>query len=343
MGYQYDRVAYVDASALHGDSIYSLAREIENQPCVEKAAAAYSLFCERQSGDCVLVPGNPRELFNCANLFFAEGGLVETMGLKIVRGRDFKRLNHKGWTQEMLVDEKFAKKMKEVAGIDDVVGKQFINSSVGDEYPLTVVGIVKNFKLGSLVSGEERPMMVANGNVFTHYIMIKLQSITPDNLQAVQQVCDRLYPDAELQVKLYGNELADSYHETKHTRDLIMIGCLASLLITLIGLIGYVRDEVQRRSRELAIRKVMGAGVSELQGLFLRSIALIAIPSVIVGVALGWFFSRMLMEQFADKISLSWFVFTACALFVLLVIAAIVLLQTYRVATSNPVNYLKTE
>ena len=241
------------------------------------------------------------------------------------------------------MDEKFAKKMKEVAGIDDVVGKQFINSSVGDEYPLTVVGIVKNFKLGSLVSGEERPMMVANGNVFTHYIMIKLQSVTPDNLQAVQQVCDRFYPDAELNVKLYSNELADSYQETKHTRDLIMIGCLASLLITLIGLIGYVRDEVQRRSRELAIRKVMGAGVSELQGLFLRNIALIAIPSIIVGVALGWFFSRMLMEQFADKISLSWFVFTACALFVLLVIVAIVLLQTYRVATSNPVNYLKTE
>ena len=58
---------------------------------------------------------------------------------------------------------------------------------------------------------------------------------------------------------------------------------------------------------------------------------------------MGWFFSRMLMEQFADKISLSWLVFTACALFVLLVIAAIVLLQTYRVATCNPVNYLKTE
>ncbi len=343
MGYQYDRVAYVNVSALHGDSIYSLAREIENLPCVEKAAAAYSLFCERQSGDNVLVPGNPRELFNCANLFFAEGGLVETMGLQIVRGRDFKRLNHKGWTQEMLVDEKFAKKMKEVAGIDDVVGKQFINSSVGDEYPLTVVGIVKNFKLGSLVSRDERPMMVANGNVWTHYIMIKLQSITSENLQAVQQVCDRLYPDAELNVKLYSNELADSYQETKHTRDLIMIGCLASLLITLIGLIGYVRDEVQRRSRELAIRKVMGATISELQGLFLRSIAMIAIPSIIVGTVLGWYFSDMLMEQFAEKIEFSWLVFAACALFELLIIAAIVLLQTYRVATSNPVNYLKTE
>ena len=88
MGYQYDEVAYVNVSALHGDSIYSLAREIENLPCVAKTAAAYSLFCERQSGDNVLVPGNPQELFNCANMFFAEGGLVETMGLQIARGRD---------------------------------------------------------------------------------------------------------------------------------------------------------------------------------------------------------------------------------------------------------------
>ena len=96
-------------------------------------------------------------------------------------------------------------------------------------------------------------------------------------------------------------------------------------------------------SRELAIRKVMGAGVGELQALFLRSIALIAIPSIIVGVALGWYFSNLLMEQFADKIPLVWYVFAACALFVLFIIAAIVLLQTHRVTTSNPVNYLKTE
>ena len=144
-------------------------------------------------------------------------------------------------------------------------------------------------------------------------------------------------------MKLYSNEMADQYQETQRTRDLVMIGCMASLLITLIGLIGYVRDEVQRRSRELAIRKVMGAGVGEVQGLFLRSIAVIALPSIAVGVALGWYFSTLLMEQFADKVALTWLVFAACALFVLLVIAAVVLLQTYRVATSNPVNYLKTE
>ncbi|MBQ7495685.1 MAG: ABC transporter permease [Bacteroidaceae bacterium] len=343
MGYQYDKVAYVNVSALHGDSIYSLAREIENLPCIAKTAAAYSLFCERQSGDNVLVPGNPQEVFNCANMFFAESGLVETMGLQIVHGRDFERLNHQGWQPEMLVDEHFAEKMKNVAGIDDVVGRQFVNSSLGTQYPLTVVGVVKNFTLGSLVSREERPIMVVNGNVFTHYIMMKLQSITPENLAAVQQLCNRLYPDAELNVKLYSNEMADQYQETQHTRDLVMIGCIAALLITLIGLIGYVRDEVQRRSRELAIRKVVGATVGEVQLLFGRSIALIALPSIVVGMALGWYLSTLLMQQFAYKVALTWNVFAADALFVLLVIAAVVFIQTRRVACDNPVEYLKKE
>ncbi|MBQ6433289.1 MAG: ABC transporter permease [Bacteroidaceae bacterium] len=343
MGYQYDKVAYVNVSALHGDSIYSLAREIENLPCVERTAAAYSLFCNRQSGDNVLVPGNPQELFNCANMFFAEGGLVETMGLQIVRGRDFERVNHQGWQPEMLVDEHFAQKMKEVAGIDDVIGQQFINSSLGNQYPLTVVGIVKDFTLGSLVSREERPIMIANGNVFTHYVMMKLQRVTPENITTVQQLCDRLYPDAELTVKLYSNEMADQYQETQRTRDLVMIGCIASLLITLIGLIGYVRDEVQRRSRELAIRKVIGATMSEVQLLFARSIAVIALPSIAVGVALGWYLSTLLMQQFAYKVALSWTVFALDALIIILIIAAVVFIQTRRVANDNPVEYLKKE
>ena len=243
----------------------------------------------------------------------------------------------------MLVDENFARKMKEVAGIDDVVGRQFSHTSLGREYPLTVVGVVKNFTMGSLIYREERPMMVTNGNVWTHFIMIRLQSITPENIKAVQQRCDKMYPDAELNVKLYKNELADQYTETHNTRDLIMIGCIATLLITLIGLIGYIRDEVQRRTRELAIRKVFGASVSELQSMFVRSIAWIALPTIVIGAILGYALSQLLMEQFPDRTGLPWWTFAGAALVVLLIIMAVVIIQTYRVALKNPVESIKTE
>ena len=342
LGYEYKNVAYIEI-ANPSDSTFVLSREIEKLPCVESTSTAYALFFSEQSGNNVMLPNNPKQLFNFACLYWAEPSIVQTLGLTVVQGRIPAQRTNPGWEPEAIVDEKFAKQLKEHTGWDDVIGQTILSTEFGDKIPLTIACVVKDFYLGTLVNPDDRPAMMVNGNIYANYILIKLNALTSDNLTAVGQLCNKLYPDAELVVKSYATELADSYHETQHTRDLIMIGCLASLLITLIGLIGYVRDEVQRRSRELAIRKVMGAGVGELQGLFLRSIALIAVPSIIVGAVLGWYFSTMLMEQFADKIPLLWYVFIACALFVLLIIATIVLIQTHRVATSNPVNYLKTE
>ena len=342
LGYDYQNVVYIEIPE-QSDSTFTLAREIEKLPCVKSAATAYSLFLHTQSGNNVMLPGKPEMLFNFGCLYWMEPSIVETMGLEVVQGKLPERLGHPGWTQEAIVDEAFAERLKAHTGWENVIGQSIVSTEWGDELVFTIAAVVKNFTLGTLTNIEDRPALMFNGNIYAKYILVRLHDLTPENLTKVQQLCDTHFPDAELLVKRYADELAANYRETQHTRDLIMIGCLASLLITLIGLVGYVRDEVQRRSRELAIRKVMGAGVGELQGLFLCSIALIAIPSIVIGVGLGWYFSTMLMEQFADKIMLSWHVFGACALFVLLIIAAIVLLQTHRVATSNPVNYLKTE
>ncbi|MBQ9646031.1 MAG: ABC transporter permease [Prevotella sp.] len=345
LGYDYEDVAYIEI-ANPSDSTFVLAREMEKLPCVASTSTAYSLFLANQSGNNVMLPGDPKQLFNFACMYFVEPSIIKTMGLTMLQGTVPEQRTRPGWNPEVIIDEQFARQLKEHTGWDDVIGQTILSTEFGNDIPLTIACVVKDFQLGTLAGADERPAMMISGNIYAKYILIKLHALTSgiaNPLQQVQQVCDRLYPDADLNVKLYAHELADSYRETQHTRDLIMIGCLASLLITLIGLIGYVRDEVQRRSRELAIRKVMGATVGEVQGLFIRSIALIAIPSIILGVALGWYLSTLLMEQFAEKIQLVWYVFAASGLFALIVIVAVVYMQTYRVATSNPVNYLKTE
>ena len=342
LGYPYKDVVYIEMPQ-QTDTTFTLAREIEKLPCVKSATTAYSLFLQHQSGNNVMLPGKPEMLFNFGCLYFMEPSIVETMGLKVVQGKLPERLEHPGWTTEVIVDERFAERLKAHTGWESVVGQRIVSTEWGDEIVFTIAAVVGNFTLGTLTDIDDRPAMMICGNIHAKYILVRLHHLTPESLADVQRLCDRRFPDAELQVKRYSDELADSYRETKHTRDLIMIGCLASLLITLIGLIGYVRDEVQRRSRELAIRKVMGSTAGQLQALFLRSIAFIALPSVIIGVALGWYFSTLLMEQFAEKAPLLWYVFALDAVIVLLVIGMVVLLQTRRVANNNPVDYLKTE
>ena len=342
LGYDYKDVAYISIN-FQGDEPYSFAREIEKMPCVESATCAYSLFCSRQNGDNAMIPDNPHELFNCANMMFAGSSLVETMGLELVEGEGFSTLSHSGWMEELLVDENFAQKIKEIVGWDDVIGRYIINATVGNKYPVKIVGVVKNFTIGSLVMPDTRPMMVINGNVLANYILIRFDHLTPENVMKVQELCDSMYPDRDFIVKPYANELASGYTETLRTRNLITIGSIASLLIMLIGLIGYVRDEVQRRSKELAIRKVLGANLIELQGLFVRSIAIIALPSVLTGSCLGYYLSTILMEQFPDKIALSLWMFAVSALSVLLLTLIVILIQTYKVALANPVESIRTE
>jgi putative ABC transport system permease protein len=342
MGYAYDNVAYIEI-AHPTDSTFTLAREIEKLSCVESTSTAYSLFIQPQSGNNVILPDDSRQLFNYTSLYFAEASIVKTMQLTLLKGNGFTPVNHAGWEPEVLVDERFAEQLKANTGWDDVLGKTILSTEIGEQSPLTIVGVVKNFTIGSLICPDTRPAMMFNGNVFANYILVKFHQLSAENIQAVQQLCNRLYPDAELNVKPYAFEILDSYQDTQRTRDLISIGCFASLLITLIGLIGYIRDEIQRRTRELAIRKVLGADISELQGLFFRSIAAIALPSILVGVGLGYYLSELLMQQFPDKVSLSWWVFLLDAIVVLLIISVVIYLQTHRIALKNPIESIRTE
>lgn len=343
MGYEYDNLVYVYVGMLDGKDIYNLAREMETLPCVESASAVYSLLCEFQNGDNVELPDDSRAYFNYANLLFQEYNIVQTMGLELVRGEGFSQIDKYGWRQEAIVDENFAGRMKETLGWDDVIGKQIINSSIGKKYPLTIVGVVKDFTVGTLLKQDARPIIMANGSVETSKIVVRLNNISKENILALQQICDRLHEDADLRVNLYSAEFTEAYQDVRNVRNLIGIGCLAALLITLVGLIGYIRDEVQRRMRELAIRKVLGAGLRELQALFLRSIAVIALPAVALGLAFGYYLSRMLLQQFPDKVALLWWPFALVALIVGAIAITIVLLLTYRAALKNPVENIKTE
>ena len=345
MGYAYDDVAYIEIAP----------REIEKLPCVECTSTAYSLFIQNQSGNNVILPNDSRQLFNYASLYWAEASIVKTMQLTLLQGKGktmqltllqgkgFTPVTHPGWDPEVLVDERFAEQLKANTGWDDVLGKSILSTEIGEKYPLTIVGVVKNFTIGSLICPDTRPAMMFNGNVFANYILVKFHQLSAEHVEAVQQLCHRLDPDAELNVKPYAFEILDSYQDTQRTRNLISIGCFASLLITLIGLIGYIRDEIQRRTRELAIRKVLGADIAELQGLFFRSIVVIALPSILVGVGLGYYLSELLMQQFPDKISLSWWIFLLDALVVLLIISVVIYLQTHRIALKNPIESIRTE
>ena len=122
-----------------------------------------------------------------------------------------------------------------------------------------------------------------------------------------------------------------------------MIGGLVALMIALIGLTGYLAGEIARRQKEIAIRKVNGAKITDVLKLFHTDILRVALPAVMIGAIGAWYVARLWLEQFSEKATLSPIIFVGGALSVIVVILSVVCIDCYRVASSNPVNYLKTE
>ena len=111
----------------------------------------------------------------------------------------------------------------------------------------------------------------------------------------------------------------------------------------LMGLIGYTADEVRRRSKEIAIRKVNGAEASSILELLSKDILVVALPAVILGSLATWYINGVWMVQFAELIPLGWIVYLL-VLFVFLVInVGCVLWKSWRIANENPVNSIKSE
>ena len=114
-------------------------------------------------------------------------------------------------------------------------------------------------------------------------------------------------------------------------------------LINILRSKQYTTDEVRRRSKEIAIRKVNCAEASGILEMLSRDILVVAAPAVVIGTVLAWYVNGMWMEQFAERIPVSWAVYVLVVMANLVIIVACVLWKSWRIANENPVNSIKSE
>lgn len=340
LGYDHHNVAYIIKSGeLTADQFHTLSIEIGKMPFVESSATMYMPFCNGASGDNITLPGQDKVLFNCANLFCVEPEMFDVLKMTVVEGELYKSVPDL-WDTRAMVDENFAARLKSLTGWETVIGQKICNSSFGDK-EIEISGVFKNIKVGSLLTPETRPCMMINGHAWSYTINIRLNEITADNMNAIRQKANELFPGQNITVDDLTMDMGEFYHDIERIRDLIVIGCIATLLISIIGLIGYINDEVQRRSRELAIRKVNGASVWQLQKLFLRSVVHIALPSLLAGAGVGYYLSAEMLTQFPDKIDLSILIFAGSIVIIATIITIVVTARTYKIASDDPTDNLK--
>lgn len=344
-GYDYENLAYASANSLDTAQRKVALQEIARLPEVSQITYTCTLPFDIASGDNISLPGEDRELFNSIDMYYAGESFFDVMGIRIVDGKNFNPALKAD--EEVMISRSFAKKMENTAGwTGSPVGKQICVTShdYGIGKAQTICGVFEDFRPGTLQSKDNRPIAIFySPTIVWGAYLIKFQKITPEALQKVEKTLQSIAPNKEIHAYSYKNELVDSYTNIKNFRDSVFVGGLVILAIVFIGLIGYTTDEVNRRRKEIAIRRINGALLPDIESVFLKDVIKIAVPSAIIGLLLAWKVAINWQEQLSEKAPLSWYLFVAAFVLVLAVILIVSAYNVRRVANDNPVNSLKSE
>ena len=339
-GYDYSTLGSVLKDGVSSEQCLLAMEELRKLSCVKGVTMAYANLTEHQSGDNIYLPGSERENMNIADLYYVGDGYFDVMGIPIISGRTF--TEQADTLREVMVSRQFEERMKQIAGWERAVGKQIICTSF--EGPYTIVGVYEDTRIGSITNPDTRPSICYYSRKpdRMHYILIRFQSM--DGLEEANKLVKELMSDnPDIAVTPYNQMVTELYTDAHRFRTTVMIGGLVALLIALIGLVGYLAGEIGRWQKEIAIRKVNGATIADVLRLFQTDILRVVLPAVVIGAAGAWYVARLWLEQFSEKTALSPLIFIGGAALVTAVILTVVCLGCYRVASSNPVDYLKND
>ena len=344
-GYDYKNLYYFDLFDGDRQAQVRAVETLKRLPEVSGVAASYNLPYMGSNGDNVSLPEDDRELFNIADQYECSPEFYDLMGIRFLEGRAPRD------SSEVVVDEKFVRKMAEFTDWSDgAVGKLvFItghdrSGDTGRRY-FTISGIYKPYLIGNLTGVDERPSALFYGEIgsMSSWMPHILFKVRPEALENVRGALNEALPDKEINIVSYEEQMRAAYADSKKMRNTMALGAVFSLLIALLGLIGFIKDESLRRSKEMAVRKINGATTSDILRVFAKDIMKLSAVMAVIACIAAYFVAHKWLEQFAEKVSLNPLYFIGGALLVLTIVLGVVVLNCLRIARANPVESLKAE
>lgn len=258
---------------------------------------------------------------------------TEMMGIEIIEGRNFDKTDQTAPGEKLLLNELAARQFNVKPGDKLANGSQ-------------VIGIIKDFHFMNLRKKIE-PMALTSGQSQNPILQPTLYIRTTGNAYtAVKKIkdciaeIDPLYP---VEIKFYDQLFEQAYQKERNTSVQISMFSLLTIIISLMGVFGLVTFETQYRQKEIGIRKIMGATVTEILVIFYKKFAWIIFVSFLLAAPVTWYGLNKWLQAFAYRTTLQGWIFILSLLIVLIITFVTVTLQSWQVATSDPVHSLKSE
>ena len=340
-GYETENILHFRLNPGNKERSLRIYEALRQMPEVEDAAAAYNLPFHYINGNNI-VDDEGNSLFNAADNYEATAEFYDLLGIGFVDGRAPQSAD------ECAVDEAFVEKINEFFDWSDgAVGKSIMITGHGGG-KFTISGVHKNILTGNRLRSDDRPSIrfysdLHDSNSYMPHMLVKVSHIDGDVIRKISDTVAAMQDGITADVGVYGQSLRSNYSVVARMRNTLLTGIAFSMLIALMGLIGFVRNETLRRSKEMAIRKINGATMHDILRLFMVSILRLSAVVSVVACAAAYWAAYSGLQEFSVKVALSPWFFIGGVLPVLATEIAVIIFGCWRIASSNPVDSLKNE
>ena len=261
---------------------------------------------------------------------------VRIMGLTIVQGRDFSRLNPTDSSDGFLVNEEAVREM----GLKDPIGK-WVSAWKKRGH---IIGVIKDYHSRSLRDAIRPLLLDVKEYEYFGMILIKTKpGQTKEALASTAAVYKGVEPDLAFAWQFVDEEYQKMYNSEMITAKLSVLFAALAIGISCLGLLGLVLFAAEQRTKEIGIRKVLGASLNQILALFSVDFLKLVLLAFLIAGPLGWLAMRAWLGNFAYRVELSWWVFALAGLGVAFMALLTLSFQAVKTALANPVRALRSE
>ncbi len=337
VGYNKSNLIAIDVKGDILKNYDAVKQEILNTGLIENIGLnSYNVMHGGYNGSGFSWEGKPEKFDPLISFRFIDSGFIPTAEMTIIDGHNFyAKANPK--KTEVIITSSLAKMM----GSDSAVGKLIRRNDEVYE----VIGVVKNFLFGSMFSPKNNPVIFFNNANNAEYIYARIKENTPLDkaVASLSAIMKKNNPAFPVQYSFVEDTFNAKFRNEKLVEKLSQWFAVLTIIISCLGLFGLAAYMTEQRTKEIGVRKVLGASVSSIVNLLSKDFLKLVFTAIVIATPLTWWEMSKWLRGYAYHIDIHWWMFALAGLSAVLIAILTVSYQSIKAAITNPAKSLRTE
>jgi putative ABC transport system permease protein len=345
LGFQKDQQIIIPLRSNNAKSIYAaLKNEVQKNPLVQNVGASiYYPGIMNPSDISLRREGATPNESKLVRTNFVDDSFLQTLGIQPLAGRLFSKQFPGDTSGRMIINLATVNQLG-FASPDEVIGKKLYFDWREESYEYYIVGIVKDFHFRDLHVPIEPYAFLLNNQPSYSYLLVhaKAGNVSP-LLNSIGKTWRGLNPSEPFEYSFLDEDFQKNYATEDRRAAMVGLFTTIAILISCLGLFGLAAFSAEQRTKEIGIRKVLGASVSSIVGLLSKDFIRLVVIALFIAVPVGWYSMHKWLEDFAYRIQIGWWMFAVAGVFAVLIAFATTSFHATKAALTNPARNLRTE